>query len=62
MTRNKYAGICYHCSELVNKGEGHFEKIVGAYKAWRVIHSECVIKQRSEKNTEAERVRREGRE
>lgn len=60
--RNKYPGICYYCGKIVNKQEGHFErhKIIG-YTNWRTIHSECVLKQRQEKQTEASIVRQEGK-
>ena len=44
--RNKYPGACYYCSGMVNAGAGHFERHFGQ---WRVIHSECVLKQRKEK-------------
>lgn len=44
--RNKYGGYCYYCGKYVAKGEGHFERYKGY---WRVIHAECVFKQRKEK-------------
>lgn len=61
--RNRYAGTCYYCNEIVPKGEGHFERIryqksdqypdapkwyPGAPR-WRTIHANCCIKQRKEK-------------
>lgn len=44
--RNRYAGTCYYCGSTVEKQAGHFEKI---NKGWRVIHAECVFRQREEK-------------
>lgn len=44
--RNKYPGYCYYCGNRVEKGEGHFER---HYGHWRVIHADCVFKQRAEK-------------
>lgn len=55
--RNRYPGTCYYCGKRVEKGEGHFERCRGH---WRVIHAECVFKQRAEKarrKKEAEVVR-----
>lgn len=55
--RNRYPGTCYYCGKRVEKGEGHFERCHGH---WRVIHAECVFKQRAEKarrKKEAEVVR-----
>ena len=46
--RNRFPGYCYYCTSLVSKGEGHFEKRQDA-KGFRVIHAECVFKQRAEK-------------
>ena len=46
--RNRFPGKCYYCSYLVTKGAGHFEKLQNA-KGFRVIHAECVFKQREEK-------------
>lgn len=46
--RNRFPGYCYYCTTLVPKGEGHFEKRQDA-KGFRVIHAECVFKQREEK-------------
>ena len=46
--RNRFPGKCYYCSDLVAKGAGHFEKRQNA-KGFRVIHAECVFKQREEK-------------
>lgn len=57
--RNKYSGVCYYCGLLVEKGQGHFEKVNGI-KKWRTIHSECVFKQRHEKQTEANKVKQSG--
>lgn len=45
--RNRYPGICYRCSKMVEKGQGHFEKIKGG---WRVQHAECAIKFREERH------------
>lgn len=45
--RNKFPGCCYYCGGLVDKGQGHFER--HKYGGWRVIHAECVFKQRDEK-------------
>lgn len=44
--RNKFPGYCYYCKEFVDKGQGHFEIHRGA---WKVIHAQCVFKQRYEK-------------
>lgn len=46
--RNRFPGICYYCNTNVAKGAGHFEKRQNA-KGFRVIHAECVFKQREEK-------------
>lgn len=60
--RNKYSASCYYCGQLVNKGEGHFEKTNNYFKKWRTIHSECVLKQRELKlETEHQKVKKEGR-
>ena len=47
--RNRFPGYCYYCKTLVPQGEGHFEKCQDA-KGFRVIHAECVFKQRAEKS------------
>lgn len=44
--KNKYPGICYYCGEMVEVGDGHFERHKGG---WRTIHSRCVYIQRVEK-------------
>jgi len=44
--RNKYEGPCYYCGLIVKPKQGHFERYNGK---WRLIHSECVFKQRKEK-------------
>ena len=44
--RNKFPGICYFCGHEVPAQAGHFERVKGG---WRVIHAECVLKQRQEK-------------
>ena len=48
--RNKFRGVCYRCGEVVEKGEGHFEKIrrnhvraPGEAGKWRLQHAECAI-------------------
>lgn len=46
--RNRFPGYCYYCTHYVAKGDGHFEKRQGS-KGFRVIHAECVFKQRTEK-------------
>lgn len=46
--RNRFSGYCYYCTDFVAKGAGHFEKCQDA-KGFRVIHAECVFKQREEK-------------
>lgn len=64
MAHNQYASVCYYCGQLVDKQQGHFEKHVlwvNGYLKWRPIHSECVFKQSLEKQTEAQRVKQEGR-
>ena len=38
--RNKYAGPCYRCGEMVAPGEGHFERYQGG---WRTQHAACAI-------------------
>lgn len=59
--RNKYAGTCYYCGLLVEKGDGHFEKVIGV-KKWRTIHSCCVFLQKAEKQqTERDTVKQEGK-
>lgn len=34
--RNKYAGVCYLCTQMVKAGVGHFERYQGG---WRVKHA-----------------------
>ena len=51
--RNKYPGICYRCGLLVNVGDGHFERYNHSF---RVIHAECVLKQRQEKAENKEKT------
>ena len=46
--RNRFGGYCYYCTQYVAKGAGHFEKRQDA-KGFRVIHVDCVFKQRKEK-------------
>lgn len=46
--RNRYPGICYRCGQMVGKGEGHFERHLGA---WRVQHASCAIKYRGTNKT-----------
>ena len=46
--RNRFGGYCYYCTQYVAKGAGHFEKRQDA-KGFRVIHVDCVFKQREEK-------------
>ena len=41
--RNRFSGICYRCFEVVDKGDGHFEKYKGK---WLVQHYFCAIKYR----------------
>lgn len=43
MARNKYPGICYRCGKRVEVGDGHFEKIMGQTKGFRVQHAKCAI-------------------
>jgi len=38
--RNKYAGVCYRCSQTVKPGDGHFERFGSG---WRVQHACCAI-------------------
>jgi len=40
--RNKYRGTCYRCGEVVEPGEGHFEKDESKRK-WLTQHAECAI-------------------
>lgn len=48
--RNRYPGTCYFCSRFVEKGEGFAEKLHTKYgEKWAVIHADCVLKQRKEK-------------
>lgn len=44
--RNRYPGTCYFCGEVVEKGQGHFER---RYGTWVTIHVECVKRRREEK-------------
>lgn len=46
MARNKYGGVCYYCHTYCARGDGHYERYAGRY---RLIHAECVTKQRKEK-------------
>lgn len=46
--RNRFSGYCYYCTQFVAKGAGHFEKRQDS-KGFRVIHAECVFRQREEK-------------
>ena len=46
--RNRFSGYCYFCTHFVPKGAGHFEKRQND-KGFRLIHAECVFKQREEK-------------
>lgn len=46
--RNHFSGYCYYCTHFVAKGAGYFEKRQNA-KGFRVIHVDCVFKQREEK-------------
>lgn len=46
--RNKFTGYCYYCTKFVEKGAGHFEKR-SKQKGFRLIHADCVFKQREEK-------------
>lgn len=41
--RNKYRGICYRCGQMVEPGDGHFERHQGR---WRHQHASCAIKYR----------------
>jgi hypothetical protein len=41
--RNKYAGVCYRCGQVVAKGNGHFERY---NREWRTQHASCAIKYR----------------
>ena len=45
--RNKYAGKCYRCGEMVNPGDGHFERRPGG---WRTQHASCAINARREQS------------
>ena len=44
--RNKYPGICYRCGNMVEKGDGHFERHNGK---WRTQHADCAIKHKEAK-------------
>lgn len=50
--RNKYGGYCYYCGGYVFPNEGHFERY---NHHWRVIHFDCVFKQRREKQEKLEK-------
>ncbi len=41
--RNRFAGKCYRCGQLVEAGAGHFERHKGG---WRVQHASCAITHR----------------
>ncbi len=45
--RNRYGGLCYFCNFWVKEYDGHFERYRGG---WRVIHADCVYKQREIKD------------
>lgn len=48
--RNKHPGYCYYCAKPVEARAGHFERTrPGSTAKWRLIHAECVFKQRAEK-------------
>lgn len=52
--RNRYAGYCYYCTKHVAKNEGHFEKRQNQ-KGFRLIHAECVFKNRKDKEIKMNR-------
>ena len=54
MMRNKFGGLCYRCSEYVDVGGGHFERINGR---WRVQHAKCAIKFRGVPDPERDALR-----
>ncbi len=51
--RNSYKGVCYRCRQIVNPGEGHFERIPPEERIqlqikakWRTQHATCAIRYR----------------
>ena len=50
--RNKFSGLCYFCGNLVQAGEGHFER--AEFKKWLTIHAECVFRVRKLKEDKIE--------
>ena len=44
--RNKFPGRCYRCGNMVEIGQGHFEKYSGG---WRTQHATCCIEARTER-------------
>ncbi len=57
--RNKFPGTCYRCGKTVEKQAGNFERYKGG---WRVIHAECVLEQRAEKEAAKRQISDEGME
>ena len=53
--RNRFSGYCYFCTKHVPVGAGHFEKRQDA-KGFRVIHADCIFKQREIKLEKCESV------
>ena len=47
--RNRHPGPCYRCGEIVEAGEGHFERFRGG---WRTQHASCAIKHRGTSDPE----------
>lgn len=41
--RNKFPGWCYRCKLHVAAGEGHVERVLGA---WKMQHAACAIEHR----------------
>lgn len=46
--RNKYSGLCYRCGEIVEKGQGHFEKNAKPPAKWKLQHASCCLKAKHE--------------
>ncbi len=55
--RNKFAGTCYRCGGVVPPGDGHFEKIRGTKRGWRVQHANCAIEHRNIKYEQQDQER-----
>ena len=55
--RNSYPDICYRCHTMVEAGAGHFQKVSGSRKKWRVQHADCAIRWRGKAPPTVEEAR-----